>query len=63
MRAAKEGAYKLLLDLLLSKQSKFQQELKEKDANFIECVLNCLVALMDTQPDLLDSKGVDVIKW
>ncbi|XP_028030623.1 armadillo repeat-containing protein 6 homolog [Bombyx mandarina] len=62
VRAGKDGAYKVLIDLLQSKQEVFAQELSDKDAKFIINVLNTLIALMDTQPDLLDAKGIDLIK-
>lgn len=62
VRAGKEGAYTLLLNLLYSKHSKLYEELSDRDTKFITKVLECLVALMDMQPDLLDAKGVDLIK-
>ncbi|CAH1641724.1 unnamed protein product [Spodoptera littoralis] len=62
VRAGKEGAYKVLLDLLYSKYSKLCQELSDHDAKFIINVLETITALMEMQPDLLDSKGVDLIK-
>ncbi|KOB72932.1 Armadillo repeat-containing protein [Operophtera brumata] len=68
VRAGKDGAYKLLLDLLYTKCGVLQQELMERDRKMIESVLYALVALMDGQPDLLDARGnEDVIlatlKW
>lgn len=62
VRAGKEGAYKILLDLLYSKYSKLCLELSERDTKFIISVLNTLTALMEMQPDLLENKGVDLIK-
>uniref|UniRef100_A0A2H1VV26 SFRICE_018626 n=1 Tax=Spodoptera frugiperda TaxID=7108 RepID=A0A2H1VV26_SPOFR len=62
VRAGKEGAYKVLLDLLYSKYSKIFEEMSDRDAKFIITVLETMTALMEMQPDLLDSKGVDLIK-
>ncbi|KAF9415736.1 hypothetical protein HW555_006706 [Spodoptera exigua] len=62
VRAGKEGAYKVLLNLLYSKYSKLCQELSDRDTKFIISVLETMTALMDMQPDLLDSKGIDLIK-
>ncbi|KAI8423507.1 hypothetical protein MSG28_012618 [Choristoneura fumiferana] len=62
VKAGKEGAYTVLLELLQARQKTYSEEANEKDARYIVNVLNCLVALMDVQPDLLDQRGVDVIK-
>ncbi|KAJ8708814.1 hypothetical protein PYW08_010196 [Mythimna loreyi] len=62
VRAGKEGAYKILLDLLYSKYSKLCQELSERDTKFIINVLNTMTVLMEMQPDLLETKGVELIK-
>ncbi|KAG6463655.1 armadillo repeat-containing protein 6 homolog [Manduca sexta] len=62
VRASKDGAYKVLITILDSKQSKFFQELSDHDRRLILKVLDCLIALMDMQPDLLDHKGIDLIK-
>ncbi|KAJ0171700.1 hypothetical protein K1T71_012463 [Dendrolimus kikuchii] len=62
VRAGKEGIYTVLINLLASKEDRFGQELSEKNAKLITSVLEALTALMDMQPDLLDHKGVDLIK-
>lgn len=63
MRAGKDGVYTILINLLGNKEEKFCMELSEKDTKLIKIVLETLTALMDMQPDLLDQKGVDLIKW
>lgn len=62
VRAGKEGAYKVLLDLLYSQHSKLFEELGERDTKFMINVLDAMSALMEMQPDLLDAKGVDLMK-
>ncbi|XP_063369348.1 armadillo repeat-containing protein 6 homolog [Cydia amplana] len=62
VKAGKEGAYTLLLELLQARHKMTLETVNEKDATFIINVLNTLIALMDVQPDLLDQKGADVIK-
>ncbi|CAF4942324.1 unnamed protein product [Pieris macdunnoughi] len=55
VRAGKDGAYNILLSILESSYSQDNQRLMTK-------VLYGLIALMDGQPDLLDSKGADLMK-
>ncbi|CAH0715057.1 unnamed protein product, partial [Brenthis ino] len=58
VRAGKEGAYKVLIDLLDENIKTYKQE----NNDIIIKVLNSLAALMDVQPDLLDIKGVELTK-
>ncbi|XP_072946459.1 armadillo repeat-containing protein 6 homolog [Epargyreus clarus] len=62
IRAGKEGAYKILINLLESRHKSYTQETNVKDKDCIISVLNTLSALMEMQPDLLDQKGIDLIK-
>ncbi|XP_045488175.1 armadillo repeat-containing protein 6 homolog [Pieris rapae] len=55
VRAGKDGAYSILLSILENSYSQDNQRLMTK-------VLFGLIALMDGQPDLLDSKGADLMK-
>ncbi|CAB3225780.1 unnamed protein product [Arctia plantaginis] len=60
IRAGKDGAYKVLVDLLFSKQLLLQ--LSDRDVKLIVAALDTLTALMELQPDLLDDRGVELIK-
>ncbi|XP_075985983.1 armadillo repeat-containing protein 6 homolog [Anticarsia gemmatalis] len=60
IRAGKDGAYKILVDLLFSKQLLMQ--LSERDVKLMTSALDTLTALMEMQPDLLCLRGVDLIK-
>lgn len=60
--AGKAGAYTLLIKLIAAKENKFCQELNQKDTKLIIGSMDTLTALMDMQPDLLDQKGVNLIK-
>ncbi|CAH2057814.1 unnamed protein product, partial [Iphiclides podalirius] len=62
VRAGKDGAYKILLDFLEAKQKKYIQDENAKDGDIIVKVLNTFVSLMDSQPDLLEKRGIDTIK-
>ncbi|XP_032521938.2 armadillo repeat-containing protein 6 homolog isoform X1 [Danaus plexippus] len=59
--AGKAGAYNILIDLLDEKLKMYKNVESEENKQFIVKILNCLVALMEVQPDLLDKKGVDLI--
>ncbi|OWR50093.1 armadillo repeat-containing protein 6 [Danaus plexippus plexippus] len=59
--AGKAGAYNTLIDLLDEKLKMYKHVESEENKQFIVKILNCLVALMEVQPDLLDKKGVDLI--
>ncbi|KAJ2937792.1 hypothetical protein O0L34_g18572 [Tuta absoluta] len=61
IRAGKDGAYKVLIDLLEARHKIYSQGKSEGDRKFVLDVLCCIVELMDTQPDLLDGRGVDLI--
>ncbi|XP_038218156.1 armadillo repeat-containing protein 6 homolog [Zerene cesonia] len=63
VRAGKEGAYNILLELLSASYNSYIQSPNEKEEiAFLKRVLASLIALMDSQPDLLESKGIDLIK-
>ncbi|XP_013168900.1 PREDICTED: armadillo repeat-containing protein 6 homolog isoform X1 [Papilio xuthus] len=62
VRAGKEGIYPALINLLDLKQKSYLNVNNEKDAASIIKVINTLIALMNSQPDLLDRKGVEIIK-
>ncbi|XP_059044835.1 armadillo repeat-containing protein 6 homolog [Achroia grisella] len=61
VRAGKEGAYTILIDLLEARQKIYLQNASEADGRFIVSVLNTLTSLMNMQPDLLEAKGIDLI--
>lgn len=60
VRAGKDGAYKILVDLMFTKQ--LLQQLSDKDTTLMIAVLETLTALMEMQPDLLDARGMELIK-
>ncbi|XP_045540199.1 armadillo repeat-containing protein 6 homolog [Papilio machaon] len=62
VRAGKEGIYTVLINLLEAKQKSYLKINDAKDAAIIIKVLNTLISLMDSQPDLLDRRGVEIIK-
>ncbi|XP_068624138.1 armadillo repeat-containing protein 6 homolog [Battus philenor] len=62
VRAGKDGAYTILIDLLDAKQEAYSQDENVKDEEFILKILNTLISLMDSQPDLLEQRGVSLIK-
>nr|XP_026492022.1 armadillo repeat-containing protein 6 homolog [Vanessa tameamea] len=62
IRAGKEGAYNILNDLLETKFRVYMQEKNKQNELFIIKVLKCLTVLMDMQPDLLDDKGMEIMK-
>ncbi|GBP91004.1 Armadillo repeat-containing protein 6 homolog [Eumeta japonica] len=55
VRAGKEGAYEVLLNILEHKNN------VTSNNEMVLPVLNTLVTLMDSQPDLLDQRGVNLI--
>ncbi|KAI5632262.1 hypothetical protein NE865_15017 [Phthorimaea operculella] len=61
IRAGKDGAYKVLVDLLEVRHKIYSEHKSEGDRKFLLDVLCCMAELMDTQPDLLDGRGVDLI--
>ncbi|XP_039765878.1 armadillo repeat-containing protein 6 homolog [Pararge aegeria] len=62
VRAGKEGAYNTLIDVLDVKLKGYTQEQNKGNQTLIVKTLNCLTALMEMQPDLLDEKGINIIK-
>ncbi|XP_026316194.1 armadillo repeat-containing protein 6 homolog isoform X2 [Hyposmocoma kahamanoa] len=60
VRAGKDGVYKILIDLLEARYKQYHKD-NEVDKRIVVETLNCLTALMDTQPDLLDDHGIDLI--
>ncbi|XP_041972053.1 armadillo repeat-containing protein 6 homolog [Aricia agestis] len=61
IRAGKEGAYTLLIELL-DRHFKGYVEGKKELERFVLQELNTLRALMDTQPDLLEPNGINLMK-
>lgn len=61
IHAGKDGVYKTLIDLLEARLTEYLKDNKEVDKNIVVETLNCLAALMDTQPDLLDDHGIGLI--
>ncbi|XP_013147163.1 PREDICTED: armadillo repeat-containing protein 6 homolog [Papilio polytes] len=62
VKAGKEGCYTVLINLLEAKQKSYLKINNVKDSSFIIKILNTFVSLMESQPDLLDRKGVAIIK-
>ncbi|XP_013186757.2 armadillo repeat-containing protein 6 homolog [Amyelois transitella] len=62
MRAAKDGAYDLLVKLLEQRLNLYLEKDTIENKLFILDVLKSLTVLMETQPDLLDDKGLQLIK-
>ncbi|CAG5030850.1 unnamed protein product [Parnassius apollo] len=62
VRAGKDGAYSILIDLLDEKLRSYTQKENKEDEDFIVKIFKTLASLMDSQPDLLEQKGVDLIK-
>ncbi|CAK1589505.1 unnamed protein product [Parnassius mnemosyne] len=62
VRAGKDGAYSILIDLLDEKLRSYIQKENKKDEDLIIKIFKTLASLMDSQPDLLEQKGVDLIK-
>ncbi|CAH2098453.1 unnamed protein product [Euphydryas editha] len=62
VRAGREGAYEILINLLESKLKLYKQEQSSRNEMLITTILKSLTALMEMQPDLLDNKGMDIIK-
>ncbi|XP_049881038.1 armadillo repeat-containing protein 6 homolog [Pectinophora gossypiella] len=62
VKAGKDGAYKVLIDLLDTRHKRLLKDANKDNEKVMLQVLNCLVALMDMQPDLLDDRGIDLIK-
>ncbi|KAM3956362.1 armadillo repeat-containing protein 6 homolog [Aphomia sociella] len=62
VRAGKDGAYTILIDLLESKLNMYLQDKSEVNSRLLMNILNTLTSLMDTQPDLLEARGIDLIK-
>ncbi|CAG4972170.1 unnamed protein product [Colias eurytheme] len=63
VRAGKEGAYNILIELLdTSYKSYIQTPNETEKIAFLKKVLISLTALMDSQPDLLDPKGIELMK-
>ncbi|CAG9792334.1 unnamed protein product [Diatraea saccharalis] len=61
VKAGKEGAYDILINLLERRQKKYIERPNDNDKKVIVCILKTFVSLMDVQPDLLGHKGVDII--
>lgn len=61
VRAGKDGAYIILIEMMETKQKSYLQNENAKDGDFIVKILNTLIALMDSQPDLLENRGIEVI--
>ncbi|KAL0810729.1 hypothetical protein ABMA28_010051 [Loxostege sticticalis] len=62
VRAGKEGAYNILIDLLERRSKSYIEKANVKDEKMIITAFNALIALMEMQPDLLEQKGADLIK-
>ncbi|XP_045455010.1 armadillo repeat-containing protein 6 homolog [Melitaea cinxia] len=62
VRAGKEGAYGILIDLLESKLKLYKREQNSRNELLVTTILKSLTALMEMQPDLLDDKAMDIIK-
>ncbi|XP_023947444.2 armadillo repeat-containing protein 6 homolog isoform X1 [Bicyclus anynana] len=62
VRAGKEGAYNTLIDLLEIKLKAYKQEHNAHNQNIVVKILSSLRALMEMQPDVLDERGVNIIK-
>ncbi|XP_045506934.1 armadillo repeat-containing protein 6 homolog [Colias croceus] len=63
VRAGKEGAYNILIELLdTSYKSYIRTPNETEKIAFLKKVLISLTALMDSQPDLLDPKGIELMK-
>ncbi|XP_050356532.1 armadillo repeat-containing protein 6 homolog [Nymphalis io] len=62
IRAGKEGAYEILIDLLETKFKMYTEEKNQQNELFVTKALKSLTILMDMQPDLLDNKGMDIMK-
>ncbi|CAK1547615.1 unnamed protein product [Leptosia nina] len=60
VRAGKDGAYNILIELLETNYKVYIENCK--DHLLITKVLYSLAALMDVQPDLLDYKGLELMK-
>ncbi|XP_053620040.1 armadillo repeat-containing protein 6 homolog [Plodia interpunctella] len=62
MRAAKDGAYNILIKLLEARLNLYIEKESGNNKLFVLDLLKTLSVFMDTQPDLLDDKGLELIK-
>ncbi|VVC92705.1 unnamed protein product, partial [Leptidea sinapis] len=61
LKAGKDGAYNVLIELLESKYKAYTTDLC-KDEQVLVKVIDSVVSLLNGQPDLLDQNGVHLIK-